>query len=104
MIVAPDAIEGPSSFSTEKEKLIANILAYDNHVESAKQLKVRVHQNHEYTKTLLILFWAHLSSEVRGNSLISFCVILLTNQQTDLRPVEITVLTIVLSSLAAFCH
>uniref|UniRef100_A0A671VFJ7 Protection of telomeres protein 1 n=1 Tax=Sparus aurata TaxID=8175 RepID=A0A671VFJ7_SPAAU len=40
VIVAPDAIEGPSSFSTEKEKLIANILAYDNHVESAKQLKI----------------------------------------------------------------
>lgn len=79
VIVAPDAIEGPSSFSTEKEKLIANILAYDNHVESAKQLKVRVHQNHEYTKTLLILFWAHPPSEVRGNSLISFFVILLTN-------------------------
>uniref|UniRef100_A0A3Q3L761 Protection of telomeres protein 1 n=1 Tax=Labrus bergylta TaxID=56723 RepID=A0A3Q3L761_9LABR len=39
VIVEPDVTEGPSSFSAEKESVIANILIYDNHVESAKQLK-----------------------------------------------------------------
>lgn len=34
-------MEGPSSFSKEKESLIANVLVYDNHVEFARQLKVR---------------------------------------------------------------
>ncbi|XP_033982667.1 protection of telomeres protein 1 isoform X2 [Trematomus bernacchii] len=39
VIVEPDATEGPSSFPPERERLIANILAYDNHVEYARQLK-----------------------------------------------------------------
>ncbi|GAA6227664.1 protection of telomeres protein 1 [Lates japonicus] len=39
VIVEPNVTEGPSSFSKEKEKLIANILVYDNHVEVARQLK-----------------------------------------------------------------
>ncbi|XP_034390276.1 protection of telomeres protein 1 isoform X2 [Cyclopterus lumpus] len=37
--VEPDATEGPSSFSEARERLIANILVYDNHVELAGQLK-----------------------------------------------------------------
>uniref|UniRef100_A0A8C4EW91 Protection of telomeres protein 1 n=1 Tax=Dicentrarchus labrax TaxID=13489 RepID=A0A8C4EW91_DICLA len=39
VIVEPNAIEGPTSFSTEIENLIANVLVYDNHVEFARQLK-----------------------------------------------------------------
>ncbi|KAI3370962.1 hypothetical protein L3Q82_023610, partial [Scortum barcoo] len=39
VIVEPNVTEGPSSFSAEKESLIANVLVYDNHVESARQLK-----------------------------------------------------------------
>uniref|UniRef100_UPI0037E732BB protection of telomeres protein 1 isoform X2 n=1 Tax=Semicossyphus pulcher TaxID=241346 RepID=UPI0037E732BB len=39
VLVEPNVTEGPSSFSTEKENLIANILVYDNHVESARKLK-----------------------------------------------------------------
>ncbi|XP_070763794.1 protection of telomeres protein 1 [Enoplosus armatus] len=39
VIVEPNVTEGPSSFSTERENLIANILVYDNHVEFARQLK-----------------------------------------------------------------
>ncbi|KAM7003177.1 protection of telomeres protein 1 isoform 1-T1 [Tautogolabrus adspersus] len=39
VIVEPNVTEGPSSFSAEKESLIANVLIYDNHVESAMQLK-----------------------------------------------------------------
>ncbi|XP_037624158.1 protection of telomeres protein 1 [Sebastes umbrosus] len=39
VIVEPNVTEGPSSFSEERESLIANILVYDNHVESARQLK-----------------------------------------------------------------
>ncbi|XP_041650565.1 protection of telomeres protein 1 isoform X2 [Cheilinus undulatus] len=39
VIVEPNVTEGPSSFSAEKEELIANVLIYDNHVESAKQVK-----------------------------------------------------------------
>ncbi|XP_071314595.1 protection of telomeres protein 1 isoform X2 [Trachinotus anak] len=39
VIVEPNATEGPTSFSKEKEKLIANIFVYDNHVEVARQLK-----------------------------------------------------------------
>ncbi|XP_022620315.1 protection of telomeres protein 1 isoform X1 [Seriola dumerili] len=39
VIVEPDATEGPTSFSKEKEKLIANVLVYDNHVEVARELK-----------------------------------------------------------------
>ncbi|KAJ4921597.1 hypothetical protein JOQ06_022399, partial [Pogonophryne albipinna] len=39
VIVQPDATEGPSSFPPERERLIANILVYDNHVECARQLK-----------------------------------------------------------------
>ncbi|KAI9547471.1 hypothetical protein NQZ68_017020 [Dissostichus eleginoides] len=39
VIVEPDAMEGPSSFPPERERLIANILVYDNHVEYARQLK-----------------------------------------------------------------
>ncbi|KAK5927431.1 hypothetical protein CgunFtcFv8_012591 [Champsocephalus gunnari] len=44
VIVEPDATEGPSSFPPERERLIANILVYDNHVEYARQLKVRATQ------------------------------------------------------------
>lgn len=44
VITEPSATEGPSSFSTEKENLIVNILVYDNHVEFARQLKVRACQ------------------------------------------------------------
>uniref|UniRef100_A0A3Q3X9A5 Protection of telomeres protein 1 n=1 Tax=Mola mola TaxID=94237 RepID=A0A3Q3X9A5_MOLML len=43
VMVKPDVMEGPSSFSAEKETLIADILVYDNHVEFARQLKVRSH-------------------------------------------------------------
>ncbi|XP_045892963.1 protection of telomeres protein 1-like [Micropterus dolomieu] len=39
VIVEPNVTEGPSSFSTVRENLIANILVYDNHVEVARQLK-----------------------------------------------------------------
>ncbi|XP_040927084.1 protection of telomeres protein 1 isoform X2 [Betta splendens] len=39
VIVEPDVMEGPSMFSKEREKLIANILVYDNHAEFARQLK-----------------------------------------------------------------
>ncbi|KAK5866841.1 hypothetical protein PBY51_011384 [Eleginops maclovinus] len=39
VIVEPNATEGPSSFPPERERLIANVLAYDNHVEIARQLK-----------------------------------------------------------------
>lgn len=41
VIVEPDVTEGPSSFSKKKENLIANVFVYDNHVEFARQLKVR---------------------------------------------------------------
>uniref|UniRef100_A0A3B4Z5S2 Protection of telomeres protein 1 n=1 Tax=Stegastes partitus TaxID=144197 RepID=A0A3B4Z5S2_9TELE len=44
VVVEPNVTEGPSSFSREKENLIANILVYDNHVDCARQLKVRTHQ------------------------------------------------------------
>ncbi|XP_053175334.1 protection of telomeres protein 1 [Scomber japonicus] len=37
--VSPNVTEGPSSFSAERESLIANVFVYDNHVEFAKQLK-----------------------------------------------------------------
>ncbi|XP_061629104.1 protection of telomeres protein 1 isoform X4 [Phyllopteryx taeniolatus] len=37
--VDADIVEGPRSFSEEREKLIANVLVYDNHVQSAQQLK-----------------------------------------------------------------
>lgn len=50
VIVEPNITEGPSSFSAERENLIANVLVYDNHVEFARQLKVRAHwqnPNHE---------------------------------------------------------
>ncbi|XP_054476150.1 protection of telomeres protein 1 [Anoplopoma fimbria] len=39
VIVDPDLMEGPSSFSKERESLVANILVYDNHVELAGKLK-----------------------------------------------------------------
>ncbi|XP_068595795.1 protection of telomeres protein 1 [Brachionichthys hirsutus] len=39
VMVEPAITEGPSSFSTERESLIANVLIYDNHVEFAQQLK-----------------------------------------------------------------
>ncbi|XP_008302733.1 protection of telomeres protein 1 [Stegastes partitus] len=39
VVVEPNVTEGPSSFSREKENLIANILVYDNHVDCARQLK-----------------------------------------------------------------
>ncbi|XP_074534226.1 protection of telomeres protein 1 [Halichoeres trimaculatus] len=40
VIVEPNVTEGPTSFSAEKESLIANVLAYDNHMEFARQLKL----------------------------------------------------------------
>ncbi|KAM7397316.1 hypothetical protein PAMP_020300 [Pampus punctatissimus] len=39
VIVKPNVTEGPSSFSAERDSLIANVLVYDNHVEVARQLK-----------------------------------------------------------------
>ncbi|XP_029282932.1 protection of telomeres protein 1 isoform X2 [Cottoperca gobio] len=39
VMVEPNVTEGPSSFSQEREGLIANVLVYDNHVEYARQLK-----------------------------------------------------------------
>ncbi|XP_049429410.1 LOW QUALITY PROTEIN: protection of telomeres protein 1 [Epinephelus fuscoguttatus] len=39
VIVEQNVTEGPSSFSKDRESLIANVLIYDNHVESARQLK-----------------------------------------------------------------
>uniref|UniRef100_A0A3P9K678 Protection of telomeres protein 1 n=2 Tax=Oryzias latipes TaxID=8090 RepID=A0A3P9K678_ORYLA len=37
--VDPNDVEGPTTFSREKESFIANVLVYDNHSEFAKQLK-----------------------------------------------------------------
>ncbi|KAM8891055.1 protection of telomeres protein 1 isoform 1-T3 [Spinachia spinachia] len=37
--VEPSAVEGRTSFSAATERLIADVLVYDNHVESARQLK-----------------------------------------------------------------
>ncbi|TNN33583.1 Protection of telomeres protein 1 [Liparis tanakae] len=37
--VEPDATEGPTRFSEGRERLIANVLVYDNHVELAARLK-----------------------------------------------------------------
>ncbi|XP_077424511.1 protection of telomeres protein 1 isoform X2 [Vanacampus margaritifer] len=37
--VDSNIVEGPTSFSEEHDKLIANVLVYDNHVRSARQLK-----------------------------------------------------------------
>ncbi|MEQ2239743.1 hypothetical protein ILYODFUR_007595, partial [Ilyodon furcidens] len=42
VIVDPNVTEGASSFSKQKESLIANVLVYDNHVEFARQLKYQV--------------------------------------------------------------
>ncbi|XP_020789969.2 protection of telomeres protein 1 isoform X2 [Boleophthalmus pectinirostris] len=39
VLVEPGVTDGPSSFSHERENLIANVLVYDNHVEVASQLK-----------------------------------------------------------------
>ncbi|KAG8012402.1 Protection of telomeres protein 1 [Nibea albiflora] len=39
VIVEPNVTVGPTSFSTDRENLIADILVYDNHVEFARQLK-----------------------------------------------------------------
>ncbi|TMS05321.1 Protection of telomeres protein 1 [Larimichthys crocea] len=39
VIVEPNVMVGPTSFSIDRENLIANILVYDNHVEFAQQLK-----------------------------------------------------------------
>ncbi|XP_061697222.1 protection of telomeres protein 1 isoform X3 [Syngnathoides biaculeatus] len=37
--VDADVVEGPRSFPEEHEKLIANVLVFDNHVQSVQQLK-----------------------------------------------------------------
>uniref|UniRef100_A0A8C8DIT8 Protection of telomeres protein 1 n=1 Tax=Oryzias sinensis TaxID=183150 RepID=A0A8C8DIT8_9TELE len=37
--VDPNDVEGPTTFSREKESFIASVLVYDNHSEFAKQLK-----------------------------------------------------------------
>ncbi|XP_077938095.1 protection of telomeres protein 1 isoform X3 [Gasterosteus aculeatus] len=39
VIVEPSVVDGPTSFSAARERLIADVLVYDNHVESARQLK-----------------------------------------------------------------
>ncbi|KAK9516192.1 hypothetical protein VZT92_024138 [Zoarces viviparus] len=39
VMVEQNVTEGPSSFSQARESLIASVLVYDNHVESAEQLK-----------------------------------------------------------------
>ncbi|XP_029952216.1 protection of telomeres protein 1-like isoform X1 [Salarias fasciatus] len=39
VMVEPHAVEGPASFSKDKESLVANVFVYDNHVESARALK-----------------------------------------------------------------
>ncbi|KAL6106229.1 pot1 [Pungitius sinensis] len=39
VIVERSAVEGPTSFSAARERLIADVLVYDNHAESARQLK-----------------------------------------------------------------
>uniref|UniRef100_A0A3P8UGA0 Protection of telomeres protein 1 n=1 Tax=Cynoglossus semilaevis TaxID=244447 RepID=A0A3P8UGA0_CYNSE len=39
VIVERSSVEGPSSFSRQKENLIANVLVYDNHVMVARELK-----------------------------------------------------------------
>lgn len=56
VIVEPDVTEGPSSFSKEKENLIANVLAYDNHVEFARQLKVREKFLREINLYVVVIF------------------------------------------------
>lgn len=47
--ISPDVTEGPWSFSAQKEQLIANVLVYDNHVDLARNLKVR----HTHAHTLI---------------------------------------------------
>uniref|UniRef100_A0A3Q2E1G9 Protection of telomeres protein 1 n=1 Tax=Cyprinodon variegatus TaxID=28743 RepID=A0A3Q2E1G9_CYPVA len=39
VIVEPNVTEGPASFSKKKEGVIANVLVYDNHVETSRQLQ-----------------------------------------------------------------
>ncbi|XP_038132710.1 protection of telomeres protein 1 isoform X2 [Cyprinodon tularosa] len=39
VIVEPNVTEGPHSFSKKKEGVIANVLVYDNHVETSRQLQ-----------------------------------------------------------------
>uniref|UniRef100_A0A8C6SUC9 Protection of telomeres protein 1 n=1 Tax=Neogobius melanostomus TaxID=47308 RepID=A0A8C6SUC9_9GOBI len=39
VLVEPEATVGPTSFSPERERIIANVLIYDNHVEAAGQLQ-----------------------------------------------------------------
>ncbi|XP_023143659.2 protection of telomeres protein 1 isoform X1 [Amphiprion ocellaris] len=38
--VEPNVTEGPSSFSKEKENIIANVFVYDNHLDCARKLKL----------------------------------------------------------------
>lgn len=38
--VDPSVTEGPSSFSREKESIIANVFVYDNHLDCARKLKL----------------------------------------------------------------
>lgn len=38
--VSPEVTDGPSSFSAQKEQLIADVLVYDNHAERARELEV----------------------------------------------------------------
>uniref|UniRef100_A0A3Q2YU84 Protection of telomeres protein 1 n=1 Tax=Hippocampus comes TaxID=109280 RepID=A0A3Q2YU84_HIPCM len=40
--VDSDVVEGPPSFAEEQEKLIVNVLVYDDHAQSAQQLKVSI--------------------------------------------------------------
>ncbi|XP_051807518.1 protection of telomeres protein 1 isoform X2 [Acanthochromis polyacanthus] len=40
VIVEPNVTEGPSSFSMEKENMIANVFVYDNHLDCASKLKL----------------------------------------------------------------
>lgn len=54
VIVEPSVTEGPPSFSAERETLIANVLVYDNHVEAARQLKVRGHCIQRDTTAIMI--------------------------------------------------
>ncbi|MCJ8735969.1 hypothetical protein PDJAM_G00253540 [Pangasius djambal] len=52
--VAPDALEGESSPSRDRENMIANVLVYDNHVEGASKLKpgmfLRLYNLHAVTQ------------------------------------------------------
>lgn len=65
---SPEVTEGPSCFSARKEQLIANVLVYDNHVELARQLKVRHTHTHRHSFLLNVLLLAPVFPELSSSS------------------------------------